>query len=78
VKVCMGTSCHVRGAVKIVETVERELGIKAGEVTADHKFGLDRVACFGACALAPVMVIDKDVYGRMTGDKVKEILDKYR
>ncbi|MEA3254197.1 MAG: NADH-quinone oxidoreductase subunit NuoE [Chloroflexota bacterium] len=78
VRVCMGTSCHVRGAAKILETVERELGIKAGEVTADRKFGLDQVACFGACALAPVMVVDKDVYGRMTGSRVKEILARYR
>jgi len=74
VKVCLGTACHVRGGGRIMEAMERELGISAGGTTDDYKFNLERVACFGSCALAPVMVIDNKVYGRMTPAKAKEIL----
>ena len=74
VKVCLGTACHVRGGGPIMETMERELGISAGGTTGDYKFSLERVACFGSCALAPVMVIDDKVYGRLTPAKAKEIL----
>jgi len=76
VKVCMGTACHARGAQRILETVERDLDVQPGGTTADYKFGLERVACFGACALAPVMVVDDKVDGRMTPSKVKEMLSK--
>lgn len=78
VKVCLGTACHVRGGENILESVERDLGVSSGEVTPDYQFGLERVACFGSCALAPVMVVDNDVYGRMTVTKAKDILGKYR
>ena len=78
VKVCLGTACHVRGGVRILETLQRELGIEPGGTTEDYKFNLERVACFGSCALAPVAVIDDKVYGRVTTTKVKEILDQYR
>lgn len=78
VKVCLGTACHVRGGQRIMETVRQELGITPGQTTADYRFGLERVACFGSCALAPVMVVDKDVYGRLTTTKVKAILSKYQ
>ena len=61
-----------------MEAMERELGITAGETTGDYKFGLERVACFGSCALAPVMVIDNKVYGRMTPGGAKEILTGVR
>lgn len=77
VKVCLGTACHVRGGERILEEVERELGIKAGGTTEDYKFSLERVACFGSCALAPVMVVDNAVHGRMTLAKVKKILDQH-
>lgn len=77
IKVCLGTACHTRGGQKILETVERDLNLQSGGTTADFKFGLERVACFGACALAPVMVVDDKVDGRMTPSKVKEILAKY-
>ncbi len=77
VKVCLGTACHVRGGVRILETVERELNIVPGGTTQDYKFSLERVACFGCCALAPVMVIDKEVYGRMAPAKAKQILAEY-
>ena len=77
VKVCQGTACHVRGAPRILDTVTDELGIGPGETTADYKFSLERVACFGSCALAPVMVVDKVVYGRITTARARQILAQY-
>ena len=77
IKICQGTACHVQGGRRILEAVERELGIKPGGTTDDYKFGLERVACFGSCALAPVMVVDKTVYGRVTTVKAKKILAGY-
>ena len=74
VKICRGTACHVRGGEKILEETEKQLGVKAGEVTEDLEWTLETIACFGACALAPVMVIDKDVHGRMVTNKVKDVL----
>ena len=74
VKICRGTACHVRGGAKILDETEKQLGIKAGETTDDLEWTLETIACFGSCALAPVMVIDKDVYGRVTTKKVKDIL----
>jgi NADH-quinone oxidoreductase subunit E len=74
VKVCRGTACHVRGGVRILREVEKQLGIKPGETTDDMEYTLETVACFGSCALSPVMVIDKTVYGRMTTAKVGQIL----
>lgn len=78
IKVCLGTACFVRGGGKILETVTTELGIDPGETTKDCKFTLERVACFGCCALAPIMVIDGTVYSKMTPAKVKKILKFYR
>ena len=77
IKVCQGTACHVRGAPRILDAVEEKLGVQPGGTTADYKFSLERVACFGACALAPVMVVDNTVHGRMTKSKAKEILSEY-
>lgn len=74
VKVCRGTACHVRGAASILGEVEKQLGIKSGESTPDLEYSLEAIACFGSCALAPVMVIGNNVYGRMTPTKVKEVL----
>ncbi|MBA7648175.1 NADP-reducing hydrogenase subunit HndA [subsurface metagenome] len=77
VKVCQGTACHVRSGRRILETVEQELGIQPGGTTEDYKFSLERVACFGCCALAPVMVIDKTVHGKMTTVKARQTLTPY-
>lgn len=77
VKVCLGTACHVRGGQRILEEVERELGIEPGETTEDHKFSLERVSCLGCCALGPVIVVDEEYYGKVAPAKVKEILRKY-
>jgi NADH-quinone oxidoreductase subunit E len=76
VKVCRGTACHVRGSGQILQELELQLGIKAGETTADMEYSLETIACFGSCALAPVVVINDKVLGRMTVPRVKEILKK--
>jgi len=75
IKVCRGTACHVRGAPRILEEVQKKLGIKPGETTVDLEYSLEAIACFGSCALAPVMVVNDTVYGRMTPTRVGEILD---
>lgn len=77
IKVCRGTACHVRGSSRILEMMERELKVKAGQTTADELFSLERIACFGCCALAPVVVVDKDVHGRMSSTKARRLLTQY-
>ena len=74
VRLCRGTACHVRGAPRILEEVEKRLGIKPGETTENLEYSLETIACFGSCALAPVVVVDDNVYGRMTPKKVAQIL----
>jgi len=74
VRMCRGTACHVRGGAKVLEEVEKQLGIKAGETSDDLEWTLETIACFGSCALAPVIVIDKNVYGRMSTKKVKDVI----
>lgn len=76
IRVCRGTACHVRGGARILREVETDLGIKAGETTSDLEYTLETVACFGSCALAPVMVENNRVYGRMTTDKVKRMIGR--
>lgn len=78
ISICLGTACYVKGADKILEALEEKLGIKVGGCTPDGLFSLDACRCVGACGLAPVMMIDEDVYGRMTVDMIDAILDKYR
>ena len=78
VKICHGTACHVKGADKITETLENELGIDTGETTDDGAFTLERVACLGCCSLAPVIMVDDTAHGNLTRDKLKEVLNEYR
>jgi NADH-quinone oxidoreductase subunit E len=78
VMVCQGTACHVMGGARVLEEVETQLGITPGQTTPDGIFTIERVACIGACALAPAMVINKDTYGRMKAEKVTEILNAAR
>ena len=78
ISVCLGTACYVKGARKVLERVEELLQIKAGQCTPDRKFSLDTCRCVGACGLAPVMLVDDDVYGRVTPKEVAEILAKYK
>ena len=77
IKICEGTACHVRGGQNLGEAVEKALGITAGQTTADKRFDLQRVACLGCCALAPVVQVDDDIYSQMTVMKLREILNKY-
>jgi len=72
--VCTGTACHVRGAVKIIDTLEREIGIRAGETDQDLKFTLETVNCVGACALGPVLVVDGVYHGQMTSTKARRLI----
>jgi NADH:ubiquinone oxidoreductase subunit E len=74
IKVCQGTACHVRGSGLIMEAISRNIGIAPGETSPDQEFSLERVACFGSCALAPVVVVDNKVYGRMTSKKTEKLI----
>ena len=73
IKVCLGTACHVKGADIILENFERKLGIKEGETTEDREFSIERVACVGCCALAPVAVIGQNIEGKMAPSKVEGV-----
>ncbi len=77
INVCLGTACYVKGADKILKAVEKKLGIKSGQCTPDGRFSLDSTRCIGACGLAPVMMINDEVYGRLKPDMIDSILDKY-
>lgn len=77
ISVCLGTACHVRGAPRIVEKLERDLGIKAGETTKNLKFTLETVNCLGACALGPLITIDGKYYGRMNSTQMDKVLKEY-
>ncbi|MEW6186859.1 MAG: NADH-quinone oxidoreductase subunit NuoE [Thermodesulfobacteriota bacterium] len=74
IKVCLGTACHVKGGEIILENFERKLGIKEGQTTADREFSIDRVACVGCCALAPVALIGENVHGHMAPSKVEGLI----
>jgi len=74
INVCMGTACHLAGGKLVLEAMARELNIEVGGITEDKEFSLDRVACVGCCALAPVVVINDDVHPRMNAQKVEEVL----
>ena len=78
INVCLGTACYVKGAGNVLDKVCEVVGCKAGEITKDGKFSIDATRCVGACGLAPVMMINEDVYGRLTPDKIGAIIDKYR
>ena len=78
IKVCNGTACHIRGSDKILDEINSLLKIKPGQTTEDGLFSVEIVNCVGACALAPVVVINDKYFGNMTKDKVKEVLDRYR
>jgi NADH-quinone oxidoreductase subunit E len=77
ISVCMGTACHVRGAVKVLEKIEQELNINRGETTKDLKFTLETVNCVGACALGPMVIIGEDYHGEMTPEGIVSVLKEY-
>ncbi len=75
IRICRGTACHVKDSLKIMEAICRKLDVEPGGTSKDGKFTLERVACVGSCALAPVVVIDNKVFGDMTPDKTEKLLD---
>ena len=77
IAVCLGTACYVKGAGDIFDRISKRLGIKSGECTDDGKFSLEACRCIGACGLAPVIMINEEVYGRLTVDEVDKVIDKY-
>ena len=77
ISVCLGTACYVKGAADVLDAVEKKLGISPGGITKDGLFSLDACRCIGACGLAPIMMINEDVYGRLTPAQVGPILDQY-
>ena len=78
ISVCLGTACYVKGADKILEEIEKELDIKCGECTPDGLFPLDSCRCVGACGLAPVIMVNDEVFGKLEPKRVKWILDGYK
>jgi len=77
IRVCMGTACHVKGAGRILERLQRELGVESGETTEDKRFTLEAVRCLGCCGLAPVVTVNDDVYGKITSQGMVDVLDQY-
>ena len=77
VRVCRGTACHVRGGKNVLKAVQQALGIGEGETTPDFKFTFETVACLGACALSPVLLVNKNYYGKLTPAKVEKVLKQY-
>ncbi|AFK87134.1 MULTISPECIES: complex I 24 kDa subunit family protein [Thermoanaerobacterium] len=75
--VCLGTACYVKGSAMVLDKLKEKLGISVGDVTGDGKFSLEATRCLGACGLAPVMMINGEVFGRLTPDDVEDILKKF-
>ena len=78
ISVCLGTACYVKGSGDIFQRLQEKLGIQSGMCTPDGKFSLDACRCVGACGLAPVLMVNDEVYGRLTVDDVDTILAKYQ
>jgi NADH-quinone oxidoreductase E subunit len=78
IRVCKSTSCYIKDYVRVLEILEKELGIKAGETTPDRKFTLQVVNCIGACDMAPAMMVNYTHYGNLTSERIKEILSKFK
>ena len=78
IRVCLGTACYLRGSTRVLEALERNLGIKDGETTPDLEFTIQSVRCLGTCALAPVMIIDEKYFDKMTPTKIKSVLKRMR
>jgi len=78
VRVCLGTACYVRGAKQVLEAIKKNLGIDVGETTEDRQFSLEVARCFGACGLAPAVMINDEVYQRVKPARISDVLDPYR
>ncbi|OEG00220.1 NADH dehydrogenase [Vulcanibacillus modesticaldus] len=77
IRVCLGTACYVKGAQQVLDKLSEKLNVEVNKTTEDQKFTLEASRCLGACGLAPVIMIDDDVYGKLTPEMVDEILEKY-
>lgn len=77
ISVCLGTACYIKGSDKIYQLLQEKLGVKDGGCTEDGKFSLDACRCLGCCGMAPVMMVNDDVYGNLTGEELDAILAKY-
>jgi len=78
ISVCLGTACYLKGGGDLIEEARSHLGLQPGGVTEDGLFSIDEVRCVGCCGLAPVMVVGNDTYGKLTKDKIPDIIAKYR
>lgn len=78
IMVCLGTACHVNGGERVADTLRRTLGIEAGDITEDGLFSWEEVACLGCCSISPAMMINDTVYGKLTSEKVVEILESIK
>jgi NADP-reducing hydrogenase subunit HndA len=78
IQVCLGTACYVKGGKEIMEKIEKDYGLKVGESSKDGRFTCEKARCFGACGLAPIMVVDGKVYGKISVENVDEILSEYK
>ncbi|MEJ2166034.1 MAG: NADH-quinone oxidoreductase subunit NuoE [Desulfobacterales bacterium] len=77
-KVCRGTACHVKGSRSILRMMQKELGLKEGETSADYQFTLETVACLGACFMAPAMLVNRNYFGKLAPARVSSIIGQYR
>jgi NADH-quinone oxidoreductase subunit E len=77
ITVCMGTACHVRGAPRVVDKMEQDLGIHRGQTTSDQRFTLETVNCVGACALGPTVIVDGEYHGQVNANQVDSLLKEY-
>ena len=78
IAVCLGTACYVKGAQELLDAIEAEIGVKAGETSPDGKYSVEATRCIGACGLAPVLTVNGEVYGRLTKKDIPGILAKYK
>ena len=78
ISVCLGTACYVKGSDKLLDRIQEELGIEVGDCTEDGRFSIEACRCIGACGLAPVFTVNKDVYGKKVPDDIPAIIAKYR
>ncbi len=78
IQICMGTACYVKGGKEIAEKIEKDYGVKPGESTEDGRFTYENTRCFGACGLAPIMVVDGKIYGKVSAEGIDSILEEYK
>lgn len=78
IQVCRGTACHVKGSAAVLDVLQRDLGVKAGETTRDGLFSLEVVACIGACGLAPVICVNGEFHAKLTPESTAKVLEEYR